>query len=134
MKFLTTSNKGDTLKTTVEFKNLEGLDHIRKYVEEAVNKNLGRFESWRRFDVHVILGTCRGRSETHRPIFESEFCIRGKGINRTIFVKKSSTDLYLAISECIRVSEKAFRRLSKIRVTERRHPEAPNLSEASAET
>ncbi|MBK7963842.1 MAG: HPF/RaiA family ribosome-associated protein [Bdellovibrionales bacterium] len=111
------------MRTSIQFRSLEGLDHIRSYVENSVDQAVGKFESWRQFDTHVILGMAKTRSSTHKPVFECEVLVKGKGLQRTIFTKKTSADFYQAVRSSLKTVEKILRRASKIRVSDRRHPE-----------
>jgi ribosomal subunit interface protein len=109
------------MKTTTQFKNISGLEHIRNFVENSINQSLGKFEAWREFDAHVVMRTAKARSDSHKPVFESELVIEGKGLNRPIIVKKKNSDFYQAFNACILAAEKSLRRISKKRVTLRRH-------------
>jgi ribosome-associated translation inhibitor RaiA len=108
------------MKTKVHFRNIDGLDHIRKFVGDSVEQSIGRFDSNRQFDGHVVLGMVSGRSETHRPVFECELLINGKGLSRPVVVKKHNSNFHHAIRDCLKTSAKILRRASKIRVLERR--------------
>jgi ribosome-associated translation inhibitor RaiA len=108
------------MKTSIQFRNFDGLNHLKSFVEESVDQSIGKFESWRHFDIHVVMNTAKGRSDSHRPVFECELLIKGQGVNRPIFVKKINTDFYQSVRSTLRAAEKIFRRTSKIRVTNRR--------------
>lgn len=111
------------MKTSILFRNFDGLDHLKNFVEESVDQSIGKFESWRHVDIHIVMSTAKGRSDLHRPIFECEMLIKGKGVTRPIIVKKINTDFYQSVRSSLRAAEKIFRRTSKIRVTNRRHKE-----------
>jgi len=114
------------MKTTVQFKNFEGFEHIRTFVEDLVDQALARFESSRHLSAHVILGTVK--AGTHKPIFECEFLIKGTGIRSPIIIKKKDSDFYQALRSCISASEKSLRRISKIRVSSRRRLKPISIS------
>ena len=109
------------MKTSVQFRNFNGLEHIQNYVKDSVDQSLGKFESWRQFNAHVILSMVRTRSNTHTPIFECEVLIKGKGLHRPVITKKTNSNFYQAFRSSLRAAEKILRRASKIRVTARRH-------------
>lgn len=108
------------MQINLQFRNFEGLDHIRDYVESSVDQFLGKFESWRQFDVQIFMGMVKARSATHVPVFECEVLVNGKGLQRSIFAKKASPDFYKAVRSCLKATEKSLRRASKIRVSHRR--------------
>jgi|JI6StandDraft_1071083.scaffolds.fasta_scaffold314843_2 ribosome-associated translation inhibitor RaiA len=111
------------MKTSLQFRNFDGFDHIKSFVEDSLDHSIGKFESWRHFDIHMVMSTVKGRTETHRPIFECELMLKGKGVKRPIIVKKMNSDFYQSVRSCLKATEKIFRRSSKIRVTDRRHVE-----------
>lgn len=108
------------MRTSLKFRNFEGLDHIRNYVENVADQFLGKFESWRQFDTHIVLGMAKARSTTHPPVFECEVLVKGRGLRRPVFTKKTSADFYQALRDSLKAAEKSLRRASKIRVSARR--------------
>lgn len=116
------------MRTSIQFRNLEGLDHIRSYVENSVDQTVGKFESWRQFDAHVTLGMAKTRSTNHKPIFECEVLIKGKGLQRPIFTKKTNADFYQALRSSLKAAEKILRRASKVRVSDRRRAEVDSTT------
>lgn len=111
------------MRLDLQFRNFQGLDHIRDYVETTIEQVLGKFETGRQFDVQVFMGMVKARSTTHAPVFECEVLVNGKGLKRPIFAKKTSSDFYKAVRSCLKATEKNLRRTSRIRVTRRRRPE-----------
>lgn len=109
------------MNTSVQFRNFDGFDHIKNFVENSVDIALGKFEAWRDFETHVVLRTVKARTLTHAPVFECELVMIGKGLLRPVVVKKKNSDFYLALRDCIKASEKILRRASKARVSKRRH-------------
>lgn len=109
------------MEATVQFRNLEGLNHIRSYLAESVTHTLGKFDKWGKFYARIILRKTHNRKGNHPPHFECELLINGKGIKRAIIVKKKSKDFYLAVRDCLSASEKILRRKSKIKSYLKRH-------------
>jgi ribosome-associated translation inhibitor RaiA len=110
----------------VQFRNFEGFEHLRSFVEKAANQTLGRFESWKNFETHIVLATVKSRTTTHAPVFECELLMKSRGLQKPIVVKKESSNFYQAVRNCVKASEKILRRESKVRVSIRRH-EVPLL-------
>lgn len=94
---------------------------VRSLIEQSVVSSLGKFESDRKLETRVILGTARARSGNHRPIFECEILVEGDNALRPIFVKKSDPDLVKVLKNCLKVSEKMLRRSSKIKEYLKKH-------------
>lgn len=120
------------MKTSLQFRNFDGLDHIKLFTEESIYQSLDKFEAWRDFDIHMVISTVKARSSSHRPIFQCELLLTGKGIAKPIIVKKISSDFYHSVRTCLHVAEKKLRRSSKIRVTNRRKiVQIPNVEVAA---
>jgi ribosome-associated translation inhibitor RaiA len=94
------------MKTLVQFRNFEGVDHLKQFVESSINQTVGKFESWRHFNIHVVLGMVKGRTDLQRPIFECELLINGRGLGRPIVVKKINSDFYQVVRSCLKATEK----------------------------
>lgn len=109
------------MRTEIQFRNFKGLDHLKFFVEVSMIESLERFEKWRDFKSHVILSTTKARSDVHKPVFECELLLSGKGIGRNVIVKKRNGDFYQAVRSAIQATEKILRRRSKIREKVRRH-------------
>jgi ribosome-associated translation inhibitor RaiA len=112
------------MTTLVQFRNFQGLEHIRAYIENAVDLSVGKFESWRHFNTRVIVGLAKGRSDLHHPIFECELVIRGTSRSIPLVVKKADPDIYRALRSCMHAAEKILRRSSKMRKSGRHHRDA----------
>lgn len=108
------------MKTQVQFKNLQGMEHIREYVASSFSLSLARFEMWKEFDSQIILGTDKARSENHRPVFHCELILRSRDLHSPVIVKKSNANFYTAIHDTLHAAEKILRRRSKARVSKRR--------------
>ncbi len=108
------------MNTSVQFRDVEPLEHLREYVETLVEHILGKFEVHQDFGAHVVVKLVRRRSARHKPVFECELLLKAKANERTIVVKKTDKDFHRSARECVEAAEKILRRDSKIRVSKRR--------------
>jgi ribosome-associated translation inhibitor RaiA len=125
------------MRTSMQFKNFDGFEHLREFVLESVEHTLGKFESHRDFETQIILGAEKRMGDGHKPVFECEILLRGKGIHKPIVAKKKNIDFYQAVRSCLRASEKILRRTSRIRVSKRRRADtigsmSPTLNTSAA--
>ena len=119
------------MKTKIQFRTIEELDHLKTFVEDTVEQSLRKFESWHNFDVRLVLGTAKGRSHSHRPIFNCELILKCNEFSRPIIVRKLNSNFYHMVRDCLKSAEKILRRSSKIQTTVRRNNEYEFINDAA---
>ncbi len=108
------------MKTNIIFKNFEGFEHIRNFVEDATEKSLGKFERSKEFIASVICGVRRHTDNNNQSVFDCEVILSpGNNAHKTV-VKRSGPNFYTSIKECLRTAERILKLNSKKRVHFRR--------------
>ena len=108
------------MKTLVHFRGFEGLEHLRGFVKDCLERSVSRFEKQKALSAEVHVGTLFPRSQTHGADYSCEVVVRDPTSHRTIVVKKQGEDFYTAVRNCVEVVERVMARLSDRRTARRR--------------
>jgi ribosome-associated translation inhibitor RaiA len=97
------------MNISLHFKSFEGFDHIKAFLVDSASSSLEKFEKGKPLSVDIITGRASNRLDSCRA-FECEILLRGGGLNREIFIRKSGSDFYTTVRECIRSVERSLSR------------------------
>lgn len=98
----------------IYFKDFDGLEHHHQFIDDQLEKTLGRLEGFRPFNVKVTIDEVNGKS-SGVVMFGCEIIANHPSIKNPIVVHKFSKDFYQCIRTSLKTAEKIFSKHSKAR-------------------
>lgn len=104
----------------VYFKDFEGLIHHYQFIDEQLEKSIGKFEGFRPIKLRVNIDSLTPRKLFQGPQYGCEIIAHHPEIRNSIVVHKFSKDFYQSVRQACKAVETVLRKHSKSKPALRR--------------